>query len=67
MVFLTTGPGEYERGSQLGKGKQGLLCSRDERFRDVKSTVPGPGSYEVCIVQIGSSFLYLCVCVLCFV
>ena len=41
------GPGEYNNVKVLGSGKPGLLCHKDERFKSIKSAVPGPGAYTV--------------------
>ena len=41
------GPGEYESKDSLGKGKPGLLCQKDERFKPTDNKVPGPGAYTV--------------------
>lgn len=45
------GPGEYKHTSVLCKGKPGLLCFRDNRFKPIKSAVPGPGSYQLSRTQ----------------
>ena len=37
----------------VGKAKTGMICSKEGRFKPIKSQVPGPGAYEVCV----------CVCV----
>ena len=50
------GPGEYESPAFLGKAKMGMICSKDGRFKPVKSLVPGPGAYAV-------SACVVCVCV----
>lgn len=62
-VLCFSGPGEYApEGSQmLGKGKAGLLCCHEQRFMPVKSTVPGPGSYEVTTVYfVATCILHVC-------
>ncbi len=48
-IHACPGPGEYDpdEPSVLGKGKLGLLCSRDTRLKPINSTVPGPGTYQV--------------------
>lgn len=43
------GPGEYESPAFLGKSKMGMICSKDGRFKPVKSLVPGPGAYAVSV------------------
>ena len=47
MYMYMVGPGEYESKDTLGKGKPGLLCQRDERFKPIGNRVPGPGAYTV--------------------
>jgi hypothetical protein len=41
------GPGEYDSRDTLGRGKPGLLCHKDERFKSTDRTVPGPGAYTL--------------------
>ena len=53
-----TGPGEYECGNALGRGKLGLLCQRDDRFKPVDNRVPGPGAYTVRKLLSVTSFVY---------
>jgi hypothetical protein len=47
IVFSFAGPGEYESPAFMGKAKMGMICSKDGRFKPVKSLVPGPGAYAV--------------------
>lgn len=47
IVFSFAGPGEYESSAFMGKAKMGMICSKDGRFKPVKSLVPGPGAYAV--------------------
>ena len=42
-----SGPGEYNYQDPLGKGKPGLLCHKDLRFKPIDNKVPGPGAYTV--------------------
>ena len=56
MLYFA-GPGEYESPAFLGKAKTGMICSKDGRFKPVKSLVPGPGTYAV------SEYMCVCVCV----
>ena len=44
---LPIGPGQYTQEDHLGKGKPGLLCQRDMRFKPIDNKVPGPGAYTV--------------------
>ena len=42
-----SGPGQYDVKSADNPG--GLITTRQQRFKLVKSDTPGPGSYEVCL------------------
>ena len=45
---MFSGPGTYD--AKFPRDKKGnLMISKDRRFKDIKSDVPGPGTYEVCI------------------
>lgn len=57
LLPFTVGPGEYESPVFMGKSEIGLICSKGERFKPIKSQVPGPGAYQVC------TCMYTCVCV----
>ena len=46
------GPGQYDHRDQLCRGKPGLLCQRDQRFKPIDNRVPGPGAYTVSVVCI---------------
>ena len=46
------GPGQYDHRDQLCRGKPGLLCQRDQRFKPIDNRVPGPGAYTVRVVCI---------------
>ena len=39
------GPGQYD--VKEGGGRGGLMTTRQQRFKSLKSETPGPGSYEV--------------------
>lgn len=43
------GPGQYDFKEAAGRG--GLMTTRQDRFRPIKSETPGPGSYELSPLQ----------------
>ena len=44
--FCISGPGTYK--PKAGSREQGgLMVTKDRRFKDLKSEIPGPGTYEV--------------------
>ena len=45
IMFFVSGPGQYDFKEAAGRG--GLMTTRQDRFRPIKSETPGPGSYEV--------------------
>ena len=47
MNHTVAGPGQYDYQNPLGRGKPGLLCQRDLRFKPIDNKVPGPGAYTV--------------------
>ena len=52
MLYFA-GPGEYESPAFMGKAKTGMICSKDGRFKPIKSLVPGPGAYAVSVCVCG--------------
>ncbi|CAI8002295.1 Sperm-tail PG-rich repeat-containing protein 2 [Geodia barretti] len=44
---MNPGPGQYDYQNPLGRGKPGLLCQRDLRFKPIGNKVPGPGAYTL--------------------
>lgn len=45
IILFLSGPGQYEL--KEGAVRGGLMTTRQDRFRPIKSETPGPGSYEV--------------------
>ena len=45
IILFVSGPGQYDFKEAAGRG--GLMTTRQDRFRPIKSETPGPGSYEV--------------------
>lgn len=45
IMLFVSGPGQYDLKEAAGGG--GLMTTRQDRFRPIKSETPGPGSYEV--------------------
>ena len=45
IILFVSGPGQYDFKEAVGRG--GLMTTRQDRFRPIKSETPGPGSYEV--------------------
>ena len=58
LPLFPPGPGQYDSSSPLGKGKQGLLCCRDQRFKPTKKTALGPGTYNVCYMQTQAELMF---------
>ena len=45
IILFVSGPGQYDFKEAAGRG--GLMTTRQDRFRPIKSETPGPGSYGV--------------------
>ena len=45
IMLFVSGPGQYDFKEAAGRG--GLMTTRQDRFRPIKSETPGPGTYEV--------------------
>ena len=50
----SAGPGEYECKESLGRGKPGLIYSKDKRFKNDRNKIQGPGTYTVIILHFTS-------------